>query len=229
MFKRVFFIAFLLFSMLQLWAYEPEIAIGTKHGGVASTVLFPSNSSVKPTYTFGYTGGLYTRLIFEKYFGLQIELNYMQRGWQEKEKSFNYLRQTHYLELPFISHIFFGKGKFRWFFNLGLNLGVYLGENRVEELVDESFSHNHDKVHKQHELAVAHKFDYGICGGTGFEFHTKAGIYQLDARYNFGLGDIFPNTIKDDFGRSSNQNISICLGVLFDINKMKKQKSFSLK
>ena len=222
MFKRKFFVVFLLFSSSFIWAYEPEIAIGTKHGGVASTILFPSNSIVKQTYTFGYTGGVYTRLIFEKYFGLQVELNYMQRGWQEKEKSFSYVRQTHYLELPFITHIFFGKKKFRWFFNLGLNLGVYLGEKKSENIID---SHNHDKVYKQHELAVAHKFDYGICGGTGFEFHTKAGIYQLDARYHYGLGDIFPNTIKDDFGRSSNQNISICLGVLFDVNKLKKQRA----
>ncbi|MBO7315901.1 MAG: PorT family protein [Paludibacteraceae bacterium] len=222
MFKRKFFVVFLLFSSSFIWAYEPEIAIGTKHGGVASTILFPSNSIVKPTYTFGYTGGVYTRLIFEKYFGLQVELNYMQRGWQEKEKSFSYVRQTHYLELPFITHIFFGKKKFRWFFNLGLNLGVYLGEKKSENIID---SHNHDKVYKQHELAVANKFDYGICGGTGFEFHTKAGIYQLDARYHYGLGDIFPNTIKDDFGRSSNQNISICLGVLFDVNKLKKQRA----
>lgn len=226
MFKRKFFVVFLLFSSSFIWAYEPEIAIGTKHGGVASTILFPSNSIVKPTYTFGYTGGVYTRLIFEKYFGLQVELNYMQRGWQEKEKSFSYVRQTHYLEFPFITHIFFGKKKFRWFFNLGLNLGVYLGEKKSENIID---SHNHDKVYKQHELAVAHKFDYGICGGTGFEFHTKAGIYQLDARYHYGLGDIFPNTIKDDFGRSSNQNISICLGVLFDVNKLKKQRAFKVK
>ncbi len=226
MFKRSFFVVVLLFSSSFIWAYEPEIAIGTKHGGVASTILFPSNSNVKPIYTLGYTGGVYTRLIFEKYFGLQVELNYMQRGWQEKEMSFSYARQTHYLELPFITHIFFGKKKFRWFFNLGLNLGVYLGEKRSENLID---SHNHEKVYKQHELAVAHKFDYGICGGTGFEFHTKAGIYQLDARYHYGLGDIFPNTIKDDFGRSSNQNISICLGVLFDINKLKRQKNLSKK
>ena len=226
MFKRKFFVVFLLFSSSFIWAYEPEIAIGTKHGGVASTILFPSNSILKPTYTFGYTGGVYTRLIFEKYFGLQVELNYMQRGWQEKEKSFSYVRQTHYLELPFITHIFFGKKKFRWFFNLGLNIGVYLGEKKSENIKD---SHNHDKVYKQHELAVAHKFDYGICGGTGFEFHTKAGIYQLDARYHYGLGDIFPNTIKDDFGRSSNQNISICLGVLFDVNKLKKQRAFKVK
>lgn len=228
MFRRIFFVTFLLLFIPRLWAYEPEIAIGTKHGGAASTILFPSASIVKPTYTFGYTGGVYTRLIFEKYFGLQVELNYMQRGWQEKDESFNYVRQTHYLELPFISHIFFGKKKFRWFFNLGLNLGVYLGEKRTENFIDNN-PHDHNKVYKQHGLAVAHKFDYGICGGTGFEFHTKAGIYQLDARYHFGLGDIFPNTIKDDFGRSSNQNISVCLGILFDINKLKKQRNLSKK
>lgn len=201
-------------SLGKAFAYEPEIAFGTRQGADLSFVWFYPEVNTKMME--GYVGGFTSRFIFEKYFGLQVELNYMQRGWREDYENFKYQRRLHYAELPFMTHIFFGNKTFRWFFNAGLVLGYNFGENKTFSEIS--------KPRAEHNLLVSNRFDYGICGGTGFEIHTRAGIYQLDGRYNFGLGDIFPNRMSDDFSRSSNQNISICLGVLFDINKEKYRK-----
>ncbi|MBO7254822.1 MAG: PorT family protein [Paludibacteraceae bacterium] len=216
---RTIFIAFFIISCTKVYAYTPEIAFGTRQGATLSTVWF--SPTVNQTMRLGYTGGITSRFIFEKYFGLQVELNYMQRGWTASaqtttQEKFKYDREFHYIELPFMTHLFFGKKNFRWFFNLGLNLSY---------LIDENITTTDDiEKKKEHLQPIANRFDYGICGGTGFEIHTRAGIYQLEGRYNFGLGDVFPNKITDDFGRSSNQVITINLGILFDINKEKYKK-----
>ncbi len=217
---RILIVVALLAFCAKASAYTPEIAFGSRQGVTMSMISF--YPSVSQSMRLGYTGGITSRFIFEKYFGLQVELNYQQRGWQAKARlddspTFHHDRLFHYVELPFMTHIFFGKKRFRWFFNLGLNLSYLLGEKTNEQLLP-------TELRDEHTQKVANRFDYGICGGTGCEFHTRAGIYQIEARYNYGLGDIFPNTIRDDFGRSSNQIITVNLGILFDINKEKYQK-----
>ncbi len=216
---KLFTLLFILFCTTAS-AYTPEITFGTRQGVTFSTVWFAP--AVNQTMRLGYMGGFTSRFILEKYFGLQIELNYMQRGWTAKARpndspEFKYDREFHYLELPFMTHIFFGKKSFRWFFNLGLNLSYLIDENTTAKLLD-------SEKRAEHTQVVSNKFDYGICGGTGFEFHTRAGIYQIEGRYNFGLGDVFPSKITNDFGRSSNQVITVNLGILFDINKEKYKK-----
>ena len=76
---RTIFIAFFIISCTKVYAYTPEIAFGTRQGATLSTVWF--SPTVNQTMRLGYTGGITSRFIFEKYFGLQVELNYMQRGW----------------------------------------------------------------------------------------------------------------------------------------------------
>ena len=188
-----------------------QVALGVRVGGIGSFVSF--SPSVPSNMLFGAQGGVACRYISEKYFGVQAEINYLQRGW--KEPQYNYKRTLHYLQVPFMTHIWFGKKAFRWFFNLGPEVGVLVGEKapNIAELpipTDEQGSERY-KAPK--------RFDYGICFGTGFEFQTKAGIYQLEARYDFGLSDMFPNTASDEFRKSSNQNISLSFGVLFNLLK----------
>ena len=66
----------------------------------------------------------------------------------------------------------------------------------------------------------SHRFDYGITGGLGIEFRTqKIGAFQLEARYHFGLNNVFNASKKDDFSKSSNQAISVGIVYLFNVLK----------
>ena len=115
------FISSTLFSQARL--DQPEIYIGTSHGAIGSMVMF--KPSVSQSYLLGYNGGLIFRYISEKNVGMQAELNYSQRGWSESDS--NYERQLNYIELPFLTHIYFGN-KTRFFFNIGPKVSYLISE-----------------------------------------------------------------------------------------------------
>lgn len=198
--------------------YKKEILVGGRGGVTLSRVSF--NPSVPQNYLLGYTAGVTFRYIEEKYFGFQLELNLAQHGWKEKfeEDPYNYSRTLNYLELPFMTHLFFGNHVFRGFVNLGPQIGLFLSEKRTSDLnfnALPSFTGNHSQ--EQLTLPVAHKIDYGICGGAGIELRAKKNVFILEGRYYFGLGDIFGSRPKDYFQASSNQNIYLAFSYMFNL------------
>lgn len=190
---------------------EPaEIYIGTSHGVNGSMLLF--NPNVRQTYLLGYNGGVAFRYISEKNYGLQIELNYSQRGWNEANQT--YSRRLNYIELPFLTHLYLGD-KNRFIFNLGPKIGYLLSESVIE-----SDGLNPDS--DQHLLPAEFKFDYGIAAGLGYNLKTRsAGIFQLELRVYYGLSDVFPNTKSDFFNTSNHLNASINLGYFFQLTGKK--------
>lgn len=190
---------------------EPaEFYIGTTHGTNASMLLF--NPNVRQTYLLGYNGGVSLRYVTEKHFGLQLELNYAQRGWNEEGNL--YARQLNYLELPFLTHVYFGD-KSRFIFNLGPKLGYLLNESVVTNNASASTA-------EQHILPASNKFDYGLAAGFGYNLHTrKTGVYQLELRVYYGLSDVFPNSKSDFFSTSNHLNASLNLGWYFQLTGRK--------
>jgi hypothetical protein len=211
--RKITLIIIILCGLTSMSAQTPlreQVALGARIGGVGSFVSF--SPTISTNLKFGMQGGVACRYIAEKYFGVQAEINYVQRGWKEDyPEQYNYQRTLHYLEIPFMTHIWFGKKSFRWFFNIGPEIAFLLADNAQTDIADENLQAQHGDI--------SNRFDYGICAGTGFEFQTKAGIYQLEARYDFGLSDMFPNTASDEFRKSSNQNVSLSFGVLFNLLK----------
>lgn len=75
--------------------------------------------------------------------GAQLELNFSQRGWDEKfdpEQGFSsedsYVRTMNYLEIPFLAHLAFGKDKgVQFFVNLGPQIGLLLNESEKEKVL----------------------------------------------------------------------------------------------
>ena len=69
-------------------------------------------------------------------------------------------------------------------------------------------------------MPVENKFDYGITAGLGAEWCIpKAGRFILEARYYYGLGNIYGNSKRDYFGKSNFGNIIIKAIYLFDLIK----------
>lgn len=191
--------------------FQPEYTIGVRGGATASWVSFSPSVSQKTMY--GFQGGALFRYVSDYHFGVQVEANYTQRGWIEDYDAYTYTRQLNYVEIPFLSHIYFGKRYFRWFFNLGPSISYLLQDNAQSTMTA-------DQETLRQTSDITNRIDYAIVIGTGFEFQTKrAGIYQLEARYSFGLGDMFPSAATDEYRRSSNQNVSLCLGILFNVAK----------
>lgn len=110
------------------------------NGGVnISSVSFMPR--IREGKQIGPSFGLTARYISEKYFsmicGIQMELNYSQRGWKEvyeDETGDTYHRAMNYLELPILAHLAFGKDEgngLRFIVNLGPQFGYLLNEKET--------------------------------------------------------------------------------------------------
>ena len=107
---------------------QHRLDVGGHAGVTLSKINF--NPTVPQSMQTGMTAGVMLRYIAEKNFGLVAELNVAQRGWKEsfEESDYSYNRRFTYLELPILTHIYFGGQRVKGFFNLGPELNVMLGE-----------------------------------------------------------------------------------------------------
>lgn len=203
--------------------YEPHFSIGGKAGMTLSNVAF--TPTIEQSMNTGITAGIIARYTEENHFGLIGELKIEQRGWKEKfeETNFQYNRTLTYLQLPILTHVYFGSDKFKGFLNLGPSVG-YMISSKTSANFDymnpgEVAGFPIDNRHvNQMAMEVKNKFDYGILAGLGVEFIIKKKhSVMLEGRYYYGLGNIFPAKKKDEFSASRGTSIEITLGYLFHI------------
>lgn len=197
--------------------FQQELSVGASFGTTFSTVSF-SPTKVQQKMKLGYTGGVTLRWVTEKNLGLQAELNFAQQGWNEMfedQPEYKYSRTINYLELPILTHIYFGNKNFRFFINLGPKIGYTLGEKTDENL--NGASPNTENT--QHDMAIEKKFDWGLCGGPGIEIRTGIGSFLLEGRYYYALGDIFNSRQEDYFSKSASQVFSAKISYLMPLFK----------
>ena len=145
---------------------------------------------------------------------LQVECNYMQRGWAEVYETQGvaptiYTRQLHYIELPFLMHIALGKQMFRVFLNFGPQIG-YCIRDIATQLPSTITSPQYQPIEKP--------FDWGLAGGLGCYYRTKKiGLFQLEARFNFSMGTTYNDRKVDYFSQSNAMNLSLNLAYLWEI------------
>ena len=183
----------------------PEHYIGLNAGKTGSMINF--SPSVSQSYLLGQNFGISYKYIGNKHTGLQVELNYSQRGWKEADDL--YARKLDYIELPFMTHFYFGNS-FKIFFNVGPKFSYLLSESLVFDNTDASTAH-------QHIDPVKNKFDYGFCVGPGCLFTIKKQLFLLDIRANYSVSDIFSNSQSDYFSMSNNINVSLNFGWQFQL------------
>ena len=208
----------------QADSFTTEWAYGINGGLTFSKVGFSSSRlSVPQVLLEQFSGGITVRYISENHFGIQGELNYALYGWKERTDTIysnRYARSIAYLELPVMTHIYFNLSKrIRIIFNLGPQIGYYIGEKEIErdiiDLKQETDDSEQTQKPSYYDTSVQHSFGYGLKGVMGFEFRTKIGSFILDGRYYYGLSDIFNSTKSDWFQASHNQVMGVNLTYLF--------------
>lgn len=182
-------------------AQYPEYAIGARAGTTWSYTWFNPTVS-QPTLPLTLHAGAQFRMISQKHFGIKLELNYNQRGFETN----NAHRQLNYIELPFLTHITFGQKHFRFFIDLGPQIAYLIQDQQPSTT-------NHTPLN----TPIKNRFDYGLAAGLGFELNTKTGIYTIDTRYHFGLNNILGNSATEYYTTSTNQNITLSLAYLFPL------------
>lgn len=201
--------------------YDSRVSIGGKAGVTLSRTMF--SPSVPQTMLMGYMGGIAFRYAEEKNFGLLAELNIEQRGWKEdfEEAPFAYSRKLTYIQVPIMTHIFFGSTKVRGFFNAGPEIGYMIGESTtanfdVNNIANIEGFPNVNRNNDQLTLPIKNKIDYGISVGTGIEFIAKRKhSILLEGRFYYGLGNAFGSRKKDAFSASTGMSIMFTLGYFY--------------
>lgn len=224
-----FFKIFLIIICLSLLAipvtaqryYSPDISIGGRGGMTLSRTSF--SPSISQGWVMGALAGVTFRYMEEKNFGLIVELNMEQRGWKEKfdQLPFSYERTLTYLQLPLMTHIYFGSKKFHGFFNIGPEIGVMIGDSYKSNFDINNTKNTPDFPQSRHieqyTLPINSKFDYGISAGLGGELFFKRNSIVLEGRFYYGLGNIFSSHKGDTFAASNGLSIMVSLGYMYRI------------
>ena len=203
--------------------YEGNIAVGGKAGATLSLMQF--NPTVPQTMLPGFMFGATFRYMEERHFGLIAELNVEQRGWKEKFEGYDYAyqRRLTYLQLPLLTHIYFGSNKFHGFFNAGPELGLMIASSTsanfdYEHIGDIAGFPTTNRSVEQFTLDVHNRFDYGLSAGLGVEMIARnKSSFTLEGRFYYGLGDVFRNRKKDTFSGSSGMSIMVTLGYMYRV------------
>lgn len=213
-------------TLAQIGDQRHNLAVGINGGmNMASVSLTPT---VKQAQLGGINGGLTARYISEKLFkmicGLQVELNYAQRGWDEHYIDYPelcYTRKMNYLEMPFLAHLAFGRDRgMQFFIHAGPQIGFLLSDSEsIAGDWEGTLSDGANLVTEQHGKAIDNRFDYGIAAGLGVELRTKIGHFLLEGRYYYGLSDFYNSTKRDYFARSAHNVMTVKLAYLFDLSR----------
>lgn len=214
----------LVIGMTPLWS-QPKVPrewdFGVVGGANLSTYnFFPSASQDQ---SVGYTLGVGARYIEEKFFGIEGELLFTRRGMKDRfDEEYSHLsfeRYMYYVEMPVLAHIYFNLGsRSEIAVDLGPKLAYFMGDDKKAQL-GEDFDYlcrmsRHG--YKHHDMEVSSKLDYGIQAGLGYEFKfSPETSLQLQGRYYFGLGNIFPDSKGNTFEESSNRCIQIVATLWF--------------
>lgn len=227
---------FLNISAQEKKDFKQEIQVGVNFGANLTDASFGtsfSNSPFKTKMWQRWAGGVSVKYLVEKNLGLIMEINYSQQGWEqdfsnpdasESEKAmlatFQYHRQLNYLQVPILTHIYFGN-KVRFNFNLGPQISFLLNnKEEINEALSEYLASGNvssSTTTEEYYRKIDKTFEYGLLGGLGVEFRTGVGFFVLEGRYIFGLSDFFNNSKTDPFQRSANRNISIKATYYFKI------------
>jgi hypothetical protein len=197
------FILLLLQSIKARNEFSPKTYLGIIQGVNFSRVDFDI-TGIEQEFLPGYSGGLIFRYVSEPVAGIQIELNYTEKGWSATfDTSAYYKGRLSYIEMPLLTHITLGKNKAFFTINFG-PYGSYQIRNNIRRNTD--FPAEPDN-----------KFEFGYCAGIGLGLRFSIGTFHIEGRYLNSLTNFFNKETNPQFGASRNQAINICLSYLIKL------------
>ena len=217
------------FASAQVGEHRHDLSIGFTGGYTMNKMDFMPK--IKQRYKGSPMIGFSSRYVCERYFtticAVELELLYNNLGWEEiiDDGSNNtYKRDWYFLEMPVLMQLGWGREHrgLKFVFEAGPQVGLYLsGKEHMGGAEPWDTSNRPNGVVYQYGKDPDRRFDYGIAAGLGLEFSSPIGHILLQGRYYYGLGDIYDNSKRGDFGRSANQTILIKMTYLFDIMRTK--------
>lgn len=205
---------------------RPNVTAYTGAGfkGGSSFSSFNFNPSQGQGWATGYTAGLVLKHAVrvnenEPMMGVQVELNWVQRGWTDHiDSTTTYTRKLHYLELPFMTHAMWGHKNTKIIANFGPSIS-YLLSNR--DSIDAILDTKHNGYYQNE---IERPWLAGLALGVGVQRSTSFGTFQLEARLTQSLNSIM--TKRQRLISATNTNITVTAAYLLEL-RPKKERSTS--
>lgn len=175
-----------------------------------------SDSAMNKEPIIGMGGGLIFKHFVVPSAGIQIEVNYMQKGWRFFMDEENYYqRNMNYIEIPVLMNAVIGKKKTRVLFLAGLFVDIlhdseisYTNEELIQSFPNQEFVTN--------EL---NKLNYGLAGGLGIKRLFSFGTIQIEGRVTQGLSRIMDMPEYRILNYTQNQTFGVSVSYMYYIGK----------
>jgi len=228
---------FLLIVVLPQVLSSQQFSIGLKDGvtisGINGRYDFKNFENTDIENAVGHCFGFILNYQLNKYFILQVEINYENKGFEFGESLLGgglegYYSMS-YLTIPVIADFEFGK-HIKYYGYAGVYIGFLTKAENYTSLSSTSSSELIVYDLSYDPSNVFNKYEFGGLIGLGIKFPLceKVKLF-IDSRYNFGLTRAAKNTdfdyesnhwypdSPDNFQNVYNRSLSISLGILFKL------------
>jgi len=220
-FGLLLLVQFSLFSQAQDVPFKKEFFLGARGGMIFSNVKFKPN--VEQNTYIGNSAGFIFRMISEPHVGIQIELNYINKGWEEKPlagATQNYFHRLNYFDIPVMTHASMGSKAFKVTLNLGPAIAFLLSDSQGMNPASPGIPDV--PTIPYWGKPIDSSVDFLFVGGLGTEYHfRKAGAVALDARLFYSLTNLF-DAKNYAYDPSRTTGVQVTLAYLFKLNSGKK-------
>jgi hypothetical protein len=202
-------------------AFQKEFYFGVKGGMVFSRVKFKPN--VEQNLYTGNSAGFLLRMISEPHVGIQVEFNYVQKGWEEKPltgSTQSYVHKLNYFDIPIMTHANLGTKAFRFTLNIGPTVAFLLSDSQGMNPASPGIPASPTIPYWGKPIDT--KVDFMFTGGIGFEYHFKrAGALALDTRVFYSLTNLYDSK-NYGYDPSQTNGVQVTLAYLYRINHAKR-------
>lgn len=175
---------------------DAQSALGMRGGFSMYTLKnmpVEGQENVEPKVVFGNYSNVYYEIGLSKFFALQPEVNYIQKGGKvtaEGENDFSLRVRLDYLEVPVLAKFRLGSGGFRGYLTAGPSVGYALNGRSKIELGNFS---EEEKIKFDDDFGLDgrkdNRFDISAVAGGGIQQKFGPGSFVLDARLAYDFND----------------------------------------
>lgn len=196
---------------LLLGKLAAQTSVGVRGGKSISRVNF--TPALSQAFVDGVEGGVFLRYKNSRHLGLQLELNMSSQGWHISPAvdSLAHQKKLNYIQLPLLTHVQLGGGRFTFVLQAGGFLAYAFSEKNVQAPAEGVAG------------AVAYRqqafqpWQYGVLAAAGPAYRFNFGELQLEARFAQHLSNLLEANFNqtNDIDNSQQQIITFGLQWLY--------------
>lgn len=231
------FLFFTLITFFGTTLLRAQVAVGLKGGANFGNVyMTEALDDLAPDFksATGAVAGAVAEVSFGKYFAVQPELNWVQKGFRFTQDidipigkfdipaGVEAQIKTNYIELPLLAKAKIGNDVVQAYAVLGPSFG-YAMNGKLITRTRFIFELDPINTNLNFESLDYNRFEVSAVGGLGLQVNFNGGKWFADARYTQGLTQLYNFPIVNE--QIKNRGIALSTGVMINLFDAPKKKA----